>query len=414
MNNKTDITPFWLRLKPIASYPFRGAAMWSTLVLAAFIFVGDLLPVAGRILAVVGWVAAFKYAFEVLQSTAHGRVEAPEVVMGMDNSVVWRYIALQLLAVLIPIIVGVAVGIGWGIGLYVLLALVQPAAIMTLAMTQSLRAAIDPSLWGQIIGRIGWPYLALIGLMIVMQASAANASSLLDSFLPWLIALAAGVLFSLWSLFATFHLMGYMLWQYHESLGFEPKSLSQPAGLPYNRDRELLDAASSKVQDGHPAAAIELIRTELRSRALSIEVHELYRRLLQQAGDHAALAEHGPLFLHLLLMEKQERRALGLARECLDANRDFVALQVEDSAKLAERAAFGGQSKLAVDLLLAAIRRHPGDPAMPQWTLRAVDLMLRQPGGETQARSLIEHARKRCQDAELDQKLAAQLAALPA
>jgi hypothetical protein len=414
MSPSPEIAPFWQRLRPIAAYPFRGAALYSMLALTVFIIALGMFPLLGWVFVLIGWLAAFKYAFEVLQATAHGRMDAPEVVLGIDNSVVWRYIVLQFLAVAVPALVMLLLSPMIGIVLYFVLLLAQPAAIMALAMTQSLRAAINPALWSALIGRIGWPYLALIGLLLVMQLSAANASQLLAMVLPWLLAEPLALLFSLWALFATFHLMGYLLWQYHEALGLEPRSITEGAALPANRDRELLDAASAKVQQGEPGAARELLRAELRTRAVTIEVHELYRRMLQQAGDNPAMLEHGPLFLHLLLVEKQERRALGLARECLDVDPDFTALQPEDSALLAERAVFGGQRQLALDLLLALLRRHPKDPSMPQWTLRAVDLLLRQPGREGQARALLARARERCTDEAIGARLDAQLAALPA
>lgn len=410
-----DIVPFWQRLRPIASYPFRGAALYSVLALTAFIVVLGMLPGVGWIMAAIGWLAAFKYAFESLRHTAHGRLEPPEVVLGVDDSVVLQYILLQLISVLFPLMAGFAFGWPVGIALYALLALVQPAAIMGLAMTESLGAALNPSLWLSLISRVGWSYLALIGLMLVMQGSAANADGLLSMLLPGFFARPLGVLFSLWALYATFHLMGYLLWQYHEALGIEPKSLTEEADRPPNRDRDLLESAGERVRDGDPAAALALLREEMRGRAVSIEVHELYRRLLRQAGDNQGLAEHGPLFLHLLLLEKQERRALGLARECLDADPDFCALEPEDSARLAERALLAGQRALALELLTALTRRHPKHAELPRWCIRAADLLLREAGREAQARALLEQARARCPaDDPIGAQISAQLATLPA
>jgi hypothetical protein len=409
-----EIAPFWQRLRPIASYPFRGAALYSVIALTAFIVLLGMLPGVGWFFAIVGWLAAFKYAFEVLQATSDGRMDSPDVVLGIDDSVVWRYIALQLLTVLVPVLVAARLGVGAGLTLFAVLALAQPAAIMALAMTGSLRSALNPQLWATLIGRIGWPYLALIGLLLVMQLSAGNAGDLLRLALPGVLAKPLGVMFSLWALFATFHLMGYLLWQYHEALGIEPKTITEAVGLPRSRDSELLDTVSGMLQRGDTAEAAETLRADLRRRAVSLEVHEVYRRLLRQVDDRAALAEHGPLMLHLLLMEKQERRALGLARECLDADPDFVALQPEDSVLLAERAVLGGQRQLAIDLLLAVLRRHPKHVAMPQWTLQAVDLLLRQSGRESQARGLLKRAAERCEDAAIAARIEAQLAALPA
>src|SRR5690606_37159379 len=97
----------------------------------------------------------------------------------------------------------------------------------------------------------------------------------------------------------------------------EPGAHSERAGLPPDRDRVLLDAASGHVRDGDTDAASALLREVIRSRAVSQEVHELYRRLLKQANDRIGLLAHGRVFLNLLMLDKAERRALGLARECL-------------------------------------------------------------------------------------------------
>jgi hypothetical protein len=207
--------------------------------------------------------------------------------------------------------------------------------------------------------------------------------------------------FALWGLFATFHLMGYLIYQYHRELGFEPSAVVGAPGLPPDRDRDLLERAGAHVQAGNPEAALAELREDIRERAVSPEVHELYRRLLRQsAAEGHELVAHGRLYLHLLLMEKQERRALGLARECLDLDPDFTTPEIEDGARLAQRAAMSGQSALALDLLRAAIRAGRRHPQMPAWSLQAADLLLRQPGTEAEARSLLEAARERAADEE--------------
>ena len=401
----TAILPFWQRLRAISLYPFQSAALYTVIVLTVLIAVGGLLPVVGFLLILLSWLAALKYAFEILLTTANGQLEAPESVLGIGNSVVWSFLVLQIVSVFVPMIVAMAASVELGTLLLWLIMFLQPAAIMALGMTQSLLSALDPSLWLRLVTRIGWPYLALVGLLLVIQYSAANATGLLGAMLPAVLAEPLITVFALWALFATFHLMGYLLWQYHEALGFEPTAPERVVNQREAQEQQLQDAVTQAVQGGDIASALRLIREELRSRALPIPLHDLYRRLLRQQGDQAALLEHGRLFMHLLLVEKQDRRALGLARECLDLDAHFTAPDIEDSIRLAERAAQSGQSSLAVDLLLAAVHADSRHPEMPRWTWRAVDLLLRQPGREAQALSLLDKALPRCDDPALRDSL---------
>ena len=412
MSSKAPIQPFWQRLREIAGYPFSGAAMPTVVVLVLAIGLLGWLPGLGWLMTLICWLAAYKYAFEILQETAHGKLAPPESVLRIEGDVVLQYIGLQIILILTPLIVMIFAPV-LGVALFVLMVLVQPVAIMCLAMSGSLGQALEPGRWFAVISRIGWPYLAVVGLLFVIQASAANAGQVLEAVLPGILAAPLVNAFAFWGLFATFHLMGYLIYQYHEELHFEPEAHQSVPGLPRNRDQDLLDQAGARIQAGEPEAARALLREEMRERAVSVEVHELYRRLLQQDTNRDELLAHGRLFLHLLLMEKQERRALGLARECLDLDPDFTTPEVEDGVRLAGRAALLGQSGLAIDLLLAAIRREPKHPQLPAWTVQVADLMLRQPGREAQARSLLDAALTRADGADRS-RIEALLATLPA
>lgn len=409
MSRTVPIPPFWSRLRAIMAYPFRGAAGITLLVLVLAMMLLGWFPVVGFLAVIICWLAAYKYAFEILQETAHGRLEAPERVLQVEDSVVLHYLGLQIVLLGVPLLVGMRAP-GIGLGLLIASALVQPVATMVLAMTGSIVPALSVPRWLAVIARIGWAYAALVALLFVIQISASNATELLARALPVLLAQPLAIAFTLWGLFATFHLMGYLIYQYHRELDFEPEAVVGLPGLPPDRDQTLLDAAAERIRAGEAEAARSLMAEEIASRAVSAEVHELYRRLLQQADDRAERLRHGRVFLHLLLLEKQERRALALARECLDLDPDFTTPQPEDAAGLSERAAALGQRGLATDLLRAAIRAAPKHPSMPAWTLRAADLLLLQAGSEDEVRVLLERARERADEADrerIDQRLSA-------
>lgn len=378
----TPIPPFWERLREISLYPFKGAA-WISLVLYTLGSLLGWLPGIGWILDIVITVAAYRYAFEILVRTAHGHMDAPEFAAHTDVGVVWRFILMMLLYFLILLVSGLIAGPVLIWVLLLVMALLLPGAIMSLAMDGSLPKALNPATPLAIMSRIGAPYLAAAALLFVIQASASQAQDWLSQLLPALLASLLLKAIEFWGLFATFHLIGYLIWQYQEELGFEPgqSQLGPPPALR-NRDSDLLDEAQALVADGQADAALERLREEMRERAVTADAHELYRKLLRSRDDKAALQQHAALYLNLLMLEKnQERRALALMRESLDMDRNFTTHQPEDGHRLACRARDLGQSQLALDIWLPMLKKWPKDPARVEWAVQAVPLLLQRERG---------------------------------
>jgi hypothetical protein len=202
--------------------------------------------------------------------------------------------------------------------------------------------------------------------------------------------------------------MGYLIYQSHEALGHVPAA-AQLAADRAQRGGPSTDAvvaeAEALVRDGRMDDARALLRSEINTRSVSADVHEMYRRLLQQAGDPVAVREHARHFLHQLMMDKQDRRALGLLRECLDADPAFVPMDPAHGERLAEQARFGGQSQLAVDALHALFNAHPREPESARWGLQAAMLLLERFNRPDDAKVLLERARARTGDEAVLQKI---------
>ncbi|KTF40190.1 DUF4013 domain-containing protein [Xanthomonas translucens] len=403
--------PFWARTRAIALYPLRGGALFALIALTLCRLLG-MLPGIGWILGMVTALAIYKYAFEILRHTADGYMEAPERGFDIGDGVVLRLLALMI--VLGAVVVAAALLAGPIAGMLTLLAMVllQPGFLISLAIDGSLRRALNPAVSIGLALRIGWPYLAAFGLLFVIQASALTAANWLQQYLPPLASdLAVGVV-TIWGLFAAFHLLGYLVYQYHEVLGYEPAAADDATHARHDPDQRVLDEAEQFVRDGHAVEALQLLRGEVRSRAVSLAVHELYQRLLRSGGRADDLREHSRQYINRLLQEKQERRALALLREALDADPDFAPLLPEQASLLAERAQLAGQFKLALDGLLAARRAWPKAPEFSVWSLGAALLLAERCGDDAQARTLLQDALAHCEDEAQRGKLQAALKAL--
>jgi tetratricopeptide (TPR) repeat protein len=404
--------PFWNRLREISLYPFRGSSLIVLLLLTFGSLLGYL-PGIGGILTLIVYASAYKFAFEILRSSADGENEPPENAVSVSDDVVWSMMGLLLVHFVVAAVAFWLGGPIVGLVVSVALTFLQPGCMMSLAMDGSLLHALNPATSLAVVARVGGPYFAVFGLLFVINASSVAAANWADSHMPPVIGQLGAMAFFLWGLFAAFHLMGYLIYQYHELLGYEPQAHARALPTLHDRDHALLEQAESHVREGRVDAAVALLRDEIRTRAVTPASHELYRRLLRQAGDARTANEHAALYLNLLMIEKQDRKALGLLREALDANPDFVPLQIEHGEQLAQRARLGGQAQLALDAWLALLRAQPRHANAARWGLDAAIVMVER-GRDAEARVVLQQARAQASDAGLIEKIDAALKPLAA
>lgn len=404
--------PVWHQPGEIALYPLRGAALLTVLVLTVF---GVLawLPGAGWLLSIVAYFSGYHYAFEILLRTANGRSDPPAVTIDAQNGAVWRLLGL-LLVLLAGIQLAFHTGWGWA-GMLALAAFAfqQPCLLASLATGEGLPAALNPANALRMMGRIGGTYLVVSAALFLIQSSALLAASALAPVLPGFFAALLVDLVFYWGLFASFHLLGRVMYQYHEQLGYTPSWHTDALPTLQDRDQALLDRAALHVDDNDLPAAIALLREEIGERAVTPAVHARYRQLLRRVGDTEALEAHAGRCIAMLAQNREERPALGLLREALDANPAFSRLDPEHGEWLAKRALDLGQFRLAADALRALLRADPRHPNAVEWARQAARLLHERFGETAAARATLRSARDGCRDDTGASQLDAALQALP-
>ena len=402
--------PFWSRLRSIALYPSQGAAFW-TLVALTLCGLLTLLPGIGWLLSIIVALATYRYAFEILRHTANGHPGAPEYGLDLEDGAVWRMFALFFIAMFAVGMVAALIRSPM-ITLLMLgaVVLLLPGSVISLAIDGSLRRALNPAVPLGLATRIGWPYLAAFCLLFVIFTSSLIAAAWLNRYMPPVVSQLAVNVATTWGLFSVFHLLGYLVYQYHETLGFEPEALSM--ARPADPDQRLLDEAETLVRDGHTDNALETLRGAVRSRAVTLPVHELYQRLLRQSTRSDELREHSHQYLSRLIAEKQERRALAVLRDMLDHDADFVPAQIEQATVLVERARLGGQHQLTADALRAMLRKWPRSAQAGQWSLDLALLLAERFGKDAEARTILHEALQHSEDEEQRRRIQAAASAL--
>jgi hypothetical protein len=405
------IVPFWNRLRQITLYPAHAGAMITILVLA----IGKLvlyLPF-GRIFSLLITLAMYKYAFECLRATADGFLEPPEVGMSVDGSVARKQLWLIAIFIVIAAFGFVLLGPVGGGALALFLGFSLPGATMTLAMEEGLAGALNPAKWMSIFTRIGWPYLAVVALCLVIMLSEAYAAMLAATILPTAVAIVAVNVISNYALVVTFHLMGYLIYQYHNELGHVPTApqLKRLAARP-DPDQELLDEAQALVRDGNPDAASTLLRGRLRAQGGTAAVHTQYRKLLRLSDDTAELLRHGREYLNILVAQEKDRLALELLRECVALDATFAPNDAEQVTHLAHKAAQIGQPQVTLRLLSGFHKRFAKSKDIPRNYLLVANLLHERMNQDEQALTLLRYLKATYPQHELAAEIDRQLDAI--
>jgi hypothetical protein len=403
------IVPFWERLPQISRYPLRVSPMTTLLVygilavLLSYLMFGFFL----RLLVMIGF---YKYAFECLRASANGEEEAPEFGMKLDDRVGLDQLKLQVICLLLLVLAFWAGGYWLMLMMLGVVSLAQPGANMSLAIDQNLWHAINPATWLAIMARIPGPYIAVTSLIFVFSASQETATGWFSSFLPGFLAeivVQCGVFYTMLS---TFHLMGWLIWQYQEDLGYEPEIKLVLKNVRDDPDQALIDESERLARDGRIEEARDFLGDAIRRSGATPAVHQRFRKLLEAMGDAAGLENHGRQFISVLLAQDQEQPALELLKECQAANPRFQPAQPEESSRMARKAAALGMNEVALKLLAGFHQQWPKNKEVPANLLFAAKLLSGKLRQDDKARAVLGMLKTRFPDhplaAEADQFLA--------
>jgi len=406
------ITPFWQRLDEIALYPSRPASL-ITLIVLSLVKVLTLLPstVGSLLIGLLVLAALYKFCFEVLRASADGKLEPPEGGLELRESVGWGAIGMQVVLFLICLVAFAVGGLFLGVVVTGLVVLALPGVWMSYAMDGNFSHALNPSTWIEIMTRIPAGYFAAYGLMIVIAFCELNAKSLVAGLFPSVVGVPLLFFVSGYALVACFHLMGYVIYQYQDMLGYEPEEVAT-LKRPDDVDQEILDDAATLVDEGESAMAIEMLRGHLAERGASEAVHQQYRKLLRQANDNTTLIRHGYEYLAMLLAQDKDKAAVELVRECFELDATFAPQEAEWVTRLAARAAQLGHTPVSLRLLQGFAKRFPKSPDIPTNYVLAAKLLSERMGKDAEARALLVQIKAAFPQHELTPKIDGMLAML--
>lgn len=398
----TEVVPFWQRISAFFRYPFHTDPL---IVIAICTLVPVLAPanLVGWIIWAVLALALFKYTYAVISYTAEGHLKPPPLAVAFTGSGFDIVILQFLVFVLMGALVAASAMLGGPILMLLALAFVVlalPASIMVLAMERSVGAAVNPLNLAVLISRIGSPYFLLYGYLILMTAASGAAQDFAVTHLPRAAAQPlAGFLNSTFTLML-FHMLGYLLFQYQEELGFasdiQDDDEDTLANQRRNRSTRFDADLDMNLKDGNYERVQALLTGALKQdRNNPVRLAQLYK-LLTARNNTAELYRYHPRFMAWLAEQHDGEGLNRLLKQLLTKDPEFQLDDPELTLKCADTLYHSGYYRAALRLLQNFHKRFPdSDQLAPAYLLaaRALANGLQQ---WDKARAFLQFIKKRC------------------
>lgn len=411
----TEVVPFWNRIGAFFRYPFHTDPL---IVIAICTLVPLVAP--ANLIGILVWLllalALFKYTYAVINHTAEGHLTPPTVSVAFTGSG-FNIVILQLLVfIVMGGLVGTAAMLGGPLLMLLALAFVVlalPASIMVLAMERSVGAAVNPMNLAVLISRIGTPYFLLYGYLILLTLASGVAQDFAYSHFPfWFSQPLSGFLNSTFTLIL-FNMLGYLLFQYQEELGFASDIQDEFAGEDmHQRDRGArFDAdIDMNLKDGNYDRVQAMLKEALkRNRDDPLRIGQLYQLATAQ-NDATELYQYHPRILAWLADRNEGEGIASLLGTLEHAEPGFrlddPALAVRCAHSLYQR----GQYKLAIRLLQDFHKRFPDSYELAPAYLLVAQSLANGLNQWEKATAFLTFIQKRCVDHPLHEQIPAFLA----
>lgn len=389
------IEPFWTRLPTFFSYPCH---------LQTLLFIFGLAGLAAFfqdsfLVRLFFFVISTKYAYAVLNSTAQGSLKPPELSVDLFNKDVLQVFKQYGLFVIVGIATGLIFGFTGPVGGYIFLAVIifyAPTMLMVLVATNSIFAAINPMVFMPIVSRIGGRYLLMYFFIILLYGAPAAAFHYMPLALPTFLLAFLFFFFNLYYTIIIYHLLGYVLLQYHEEIGYDvsyeyfmEKSVPPADKQPTSPRERLLVEISVLIKNGRYEDALARIALETHNQfADDIDLSEKYLSLLKMAQKNEELQEHGANHLAMLVRLGKKARAIAVYNELYGAGSNLRP-PAEPQLQIADWLRDRGEYARARECYVKFIQSNKGHQQMPEAYFSLARLLHEHGGNTAKAREIV-------------------------
>jgi len=397
------IRPFWHRIPSFFLYPLHTAPLLFILALTGIdVLVSDTL--FGILIELALFMGLMKYAYVALERTARGYLEPPPVnweTISTELELPFKQLFVVLLLVMLNSKLYALGGSGMLLAGVLFTALIFPASVMVLAVEHSFFQAINPLTLLGVIRRIGSAYFILCVFLFLLMSGVLEAGAFMAQWLPAAMYLPISNFLAMTFLLIMFHMMGYVLYQYHELLGFDIEQEYAEADSvqslvaesdPSLREVEIL------IQEGKVETArdrlIELVKTSPGDMTYRERLH----RVLIGTADSDGLRAYSADYISRLMLEGRPSEALRVYSECYRLDRNFKFGNARQRHEMARLLRKNGQARAALAVLNNLHRDFPGYEGIPDAYLLVARLLCENFNQDAKANQVLEFLEKNYPD----------------
>ena len=379
------IDPFWKRLPKIFAYPFSSIHPIILILITAFLTslvsgpgLLSMLLRGGLLLIVL------KYSFETLKSTASGDLRPPKISQKTISDdilqVVKQYVlyfiiyaaSVWIITTISPII---------GVLFFLVTIFFTPAMIILLVTTSSILHALNPLIFVRLVYRIGWGYLTMYLFLFLLGGAPAIAGQFFVNWLPETMHVFAFSAAQSFYTIISYHLMGYVILQYHDEIGykveqedFREQTQKESDDKPSDAGAVILKEINPLIQDGKYDEAIALIQKSTRGMEIeNVELSSRYYNLTKMTKRTPDMLACAVNHLDLLAQEKQKDEVLTVYTECLDVDPTFLPT-AGTLFKIGDWMNQAGKAEGSIKTYNRIIKEYPDNPMVPKTYFRAAQV----------------------------------------
>ena len=370
------IDPFWKRLPKIFAYGFYPQPLIFLIVIAGITAFFSEPGFLNFLVLTIFALMILKYSFETLKSTASGDLKPPKIsaqTVSADIGQVLKQVVIFVIIAVVEINLAKTFGPLVLQPLDLIISFFLPAMIMILVSSASLFNAINPVAFVTLVFRIGWGYLLMFVFLYFLKQAPLLLSDFVLRFVPPGLHLSLVMFFVGFYTIIIYHLMGYVILQYHEEIGyqvdqsdFRDPTAEVKAPQRIDPDAPVLNAVNPLIQEGKLDGAIALIMEMTAISGIKgINLAERYYTLLKMKKKIPEMLKHAGNYLELLVAENNRVKALKVFIECTKIKADFLP----DAAALFKLAGWlneMGKSKEAIATYRRLVKHYPEHQLVPK------------------------------------------------
>lgn len=404
------IKPFWLRIREFFIYPAYPAPLILMLVLSGLVFLLRHVPGWQHDYELLFWtfprnallilpllLVYLKYAHSVLIETAHGYLKPSQ--LSSDRLFENGLIVVKLITVFLAFYL-----IEWAVldlmdmtGYYIaaiITAVATPAAIMVLAMEDDLFQALNPAKLVAVITRIGMPYFIMFVLFYLLTMAKGTLLALLHQYIDPSLSLAVYSFITMYFYLMMFNMMGYILYQYHEELGFSvdiaAHEQEQASPQESTTSSPELRAIEILVHEGRHEQALKELQQLIKTNPSDIEARDRLLKLVRMTGQELIHTEQAQDYISYLLGENKIAYAAKAFEAAYEFDKQFRPSKPVERLDVAKYLRQNNQGKLAMAMLHNLHRDFPSFDRVPEAYLIVAQLLAEKFNDDQRAIQVLE------------------------